>query len=78
MTIYTITFFFFLILGDLLKKTKDGSLYRNSWPSLFLSPPGITSELHIDAFGSNFWMALFQGKKRYKTQCCKITFVNYV
>jgi hypothetical protein len=40
------------------------SLYSKSWPSLFISPAGITSELHVDAFASNFWMALFQGQKR--------------
>ena len=51
--------------GDFLQRTPAGSLYQDSWPSLFLSPAGITSELHVDAFGSNFWMALFQGKKRF-------------
>lgn len=51
--------------GDFLKKMKDSSLYRHSWPSLFIAPAGITSELHVDAFGSNFWMALFEGKKRW-------------
>ena len=51
--------------GDFLQRTPAGTLYRDSWPSLFVSPAGITSELHVDAFGSNFWMALFQGKKRY-------------
>lgn len=50
--------------GDFLQRTPPGSLYRDSWPSLFISPAGITSELHVDAFGSNFWMVLFQGKKR--------------
>ncbi|CAG2212437.1 unnamed protein product [Mytilus edulis] len=51
--------------GDFLKRTEEGSLYKDSWPSLFVAPEGITSELHVDAFGSNFWMALFQGKKRW-------------
>jgi hypothetical protein len=51
--------------GDFLQRTPPGTLYRDSWPSLFVSPAGITSELHVDAFGSNFWMALFQGKKRW-------------
>lgn len=53
-------------LGDFLLRTEEGSLYKDSWPSLFVAPGGITSELHVDAFGSNFWMALFQGKKRYQ------------
>ncbi|KAL4239714.1 hypothetical protein ACF0H5_000518 [Mactra antiquata] len=51
--------------GDFLQRTPDGTLYKNSWPSLFIAPQGITSELHVDAFGSNFWMALFEGKKRW-------------
>jgi hypothetical protein len=51
--------------NDYLQRTPSGSLYQDSWPSLFIAPAGITSELHIDAFGSNFWMALFQGQKRY-------------
>ena len=50
--------------NDFLQRTPPGTLYKDSWPSLFVSPAGITSELHVDAFGSNFWMALFQGKKR--------------
>ncbi|XP_074649165.1 bifunctional arginine demethylase and lysyl-hydroxylase JMJD6-like [Tubulanus polymorphus] len=51
--------------GDFLQRTSAGSLYKDSWPSLFVAPVGIRSELHVDAFGSNFWMALFQGKKRW-------------
>ena len=42
-----------------------GSLYRDSWPSLFIAANGVNSELHIDTFGSNFWMAMLQGKKRW-------------
>ena len=52
--------------NDFLQRTPSGSLYRDSWPSLFIAPAGITSELHVDAFGSNFWMALFEGQKRYQ------------
>ena len=50
--------------GDFLQRTTPGSLYRDSWPSLFIAPAGLHSDLHVDAFGSNFWMALFQGRKR--------------
>lgn len=50
--------------GDFLQRTPTGTLYRDSWPSLFIAPTGISSGLHVDAFGSNFWMALFQGRKR--------------
>ena len=51
---------------NILQRTPESTLYRDSWPSLFIAPAGITSELHVDAFGSNFWMALFEGRKR----CC--------
>ena len=50
---------------DYLKKTSADALYRNSWPSLFVSSKGSVSELHVDAFGSNFWMYLFKGRKRW-------------
>lgn len=50
--------------GDFLQRTFPGSLYQDSWPSLFIAPSGLHSDLHVDAFGSNFWMALFQGRKR--------------
>ncbi|PVD37998.1 hypothetical protein C0Q70_00601 [Pomacea canaliculata] len=49
--------------SDFLQRTAPGTLYKDSWPSLFIAPSGINSGLHIDAFASNFWMALFQGKK---------------
>jgi hypothetical protein len=48
---------------DYLKKGE--SFYSSSWPSLFVSPEGTISDLHIDAFGSNFWMALFSGSKKW-------------
>ena len=50
---------------DYLKKTSNDALYRQSWPSLFISAKGSLSELHVDAFASNFWMYLFQGRKRW-------------
>ena len=50
---------------DYLKKTSVDALYRNSWPSLFLSAKGSVSKLHVDAFGSNFWMYLFKGRKKW-------------
>lgn len=52
------------ISDDFLQRTAPGTLYKDSWPSLFIAPAGLISELHVDAFGSNFWMALFEGKKR--------------
>ena len=41
-------------------------MYRDAWPSLFVGPRGTRSGLHIDAFGSNFWMAVLEGTKRWK------------
>ncbi|XP_048575954.1 F-box protein At1g78280 isoform X1 [Nematostella vectensis] len=51
--------------GDFLQRTVDGSLYKDTWPSLFIAPAGLVSDLHVDGFGSNFWMALFQGRKKW-------------
>ena len=51
--------------NDMLRKTPPGAMYQDSWPSLFIAPAGLRSELHIDTFGSNFWMALFRGRKRW-------------
>ena len=56
--------FYFEESQDYLKKV-DCSLYKRSWPSLFISPKGTVSDLHIDAFGSNFWMALLSGRKKW-------------
>ena len=56
--------FYLCFIGDFLQRTSPKSYYRDSWPSLFVAPAGLTSELHVDSFGSNFWMALLEGKKR--------------
>ncbi|TRY63112.1 hypothetical protein TCAL_04276 [Tigriopus californicus] len=50
---------------DYLKMTPDHALYRQSWPSLFIAPKGVRGGLHIDAFASNFWMMLLQGRKKW-------------
>ena len=50
---------------DLLQTLAPGSRYRDVWPSLFVAPAGLRSDLHVDAFGSHFWMALFEGRKRW-------------
>eukprot|EP00742_Colponemidia_sp_Colp-10_P010022 GILJ01010974.1.p1 GENE.GILJ01010974.1~~GILJ01010974.1.p1 ORF type:complete len:561 (+),score=66.54 GILJ01010974.1:486-2168(+) len=52
-------------VNDFLQRVSVGSLYRDSWPSLFIGPAGSNSKLHVDAFGSNFWMALIEGRKRW-------------
>lgn len=54
-----------MFVGDFLQRTAPGSLYRDSWPSLFIAAAGVHSDLHIDAFGSNFWMAMLEGKKKW-------------
>jgi len=48
-----------------LQQTSPGTLYHDSWPSLFIAPSGAVSQLHVDAFASSFWMALFEGEKRW-------------
>ena len=51
--------------NDFLQRaTNPDHLYQDSWPSMFIARKGVTSDMHVDSFGSNFWMALFQGKKR--------------
>jgi hypothetical protein len=50
---------------DLLQTLTPGTRYRDVWPSLFIAPQGLHSDLHVDAFGSHFWMALFEGTKRW-------------
>ena len=55
----------FYFEDNLLSATAPGSLYKDSWPSLFIAPPAATSQLHVDAFASSFWMALMQGEKRW-------------
>jgi hypothetical protein len=40
--------------------------YRDSWPSFFLGRGATQANLHIDMFGSSFWMAVFEGKKHWR------------
>lgn len=51
--------------ADLLQAAPEGALYKDSWPSLFVGPAGSRSSLHIDSFGSNFWMLLLTGRKKW-------------
>ncbi|EQC41973.1 hypothetical protein SDRG_00822 [Saprolegnia diclina VS20] len=50
---------------DYLQRLPEGALYRETWPSLFVGPKNTASQLHIDSFGSNFWMALLDGRKQW-------------
>lgn len=54
-----------LFSENYLTMTSDSALYHNSWPSLFIASKGTHSGLHIDAFGSHFWMYLVSGIKRW-------------
>jgi len=40
--------------------------YRDSWPSIFVAPKGLDSSLHVDTFGSAFWMGQLQGRKHWR------------
>lgn len=51
--------------ADYLQRAPEGSMFRESWPSLFIGPPHTFSSLHVDSFGSNFWMGLVCGRKRW-------------
>ena len=54
-----------LFQDNYLKKTSSTALYHNSWPSLFIAQAGTNSGLHVDAFGSHFWMFLVSGRKKW-------------
>lgn len=51
--------------NNYIQETQDGSMYKDSWPSLFISPADVNSKLHVDTNGTHFWMALIQGRKRW-------------
>ena len=62
-----------IVSDNYLTRTSSDSLYNQSWPSLFVSRAGINSGLHIDAFGSHFWMYLVSGEKKwtfYPSEVC--------
>ncbi|KAL3933988.1 MAG: hypothetical protein SGPRY_000031 [Prymnesium sp.] len=50
--------------NDFLQRAPVGSLYRESWPSLFVGPSGSSCSVHIDTFGSHFWMMLLEAAGR--------------
>eukprot|EP00041_Stephanoeca_diplocostata_P017326 m.346130 g.346130 ORF g.346130 m.346130 type:complete len:340 (+) comp20666_c0_seq72:1349-2368(+) len=55
---------------DMLQRIPPESLpptsYRDFWPSLFVGRGGATgSDMHIDAWCSNFYMMMLQGRKRW-------------
>ena len=54
-----------LFQDNYLKQTSPSALYHQSWPSLFIAGAGTNGELHIDAFGSHFWMFMISGRKRW-------------
>ena len=54
-----------LLQDNYLKQTSQGALYHQSWPSLFVARAGTNGDLHIDAFGSHFWMYMMSGRKRW-------------
>lgn len=40
--------------------------YENSWPSLFVGAKGTGSGVHVDNGGTNFWLYLISGEKRWR------------
>ncbi|EGD75714.1 hypothetical protein PTSG_07831 [Salpingoeca rosetta] len=50
---------------EFLHQLEPNSKYARSWPSLFIGNAGVVSDLHVDAFASNFWMFLVSGVKRW-------------
>ena len=51
--------------GDLLQRAPPGSLLREAWPSLFIGPRGSRCALHVDAYGTHFWMLVLDGRKAW-------------
>jgi hypothetical protein len=48
---------------DFIQAENVNAEYKNSWPSLFVGPAKSRSEMHIDSYGTHFYMALIHGKK---------------
>jgi len=56
--------------GDFLQRISsefNGNrvIYVDEWPSLFVGPKNSQSAMHVDSFGSNFWMYLLSGRKKW-------------
>mmetsp|Transcript_22060 Transcript_22060/g.62019 ORF Transcript_22060/g.62019 Transcript_22060/m.62019 type:complete len:410 (+) Transcript_22060:120-1349(+) len=51
---------------NVLDHLPEGCMYKSQWPSLFVGKKGSMSGLHVDAFGSHFWMCVFEGRKRWR------------
>jgi histone arginine demethylase JMJD6 len=51
--------------ADLLQTAPHGSLLREAWPSLFIGPAGSRCSLHVDAYGTDFWMLQLHGRKAW-------------
>jgi hypothetical protein len=44
--------------NDLFQSLTPGSMFRDSWPSLFVGARGSRSHLHIDTLATHFWMTM--------------------
>eukprot|EP01127_Copromyxa_protea_P018029 TRINITY_DN5587_c0_g2_i2.p1 TRINITY_DN5587_c0_g2~~TRINITY_DN5587_c0_g2_i2.p1 ORF type:complete len:270 (-),score=49.29 TRINITY_DN5587_c0_g2_i2:506-1315(-) len=56
---------------DFFKKLQNNTLqFSSDWPSLFIGPQGSQSGLHVDSFGTNFWMFLMEGKRLFSFLLC--------
>ena len=54
--------------NDILQRVPRTSqtIYRDAWPSFFAGPEGSASGLHVDSFGSHFFMYLMEGRKHWR------------
>eukprot|EP00040_Diaphanoeca_grandis_P007673 m.41841 g.41841 ORF g.41841 m.41841 type:complete len:551 (+) comp18927_c0_seq1:640-2292(+) len=52
-------------LQRIREKSKKSVSYRDYWPSLFVGGEETTSELHVDAWCSHFYMQLIKGEKEW-------------
>jgi len=48
-----------------LQRAPPGSLLREAWPSLFIGPPRSRCSVHVDAYGTHFWMMGLEGRKAW-------------
>lgn len=51
-------------VGDLFQRAPSVG-YQHTWPSLFIGASRTESAMHVDSGGTNFWLHLLSGRKRW-------------